>query len=70
MTPKSPKISADSILEALSAARAPLTPADLAERERAIYREQAPKDKPAPKPPAAEGARCILDPARSAVCVT
>jgi len=32
VTPKSPKIGADSILEALSAARAPLTPADLAER--------------------------------------
>ena len=32
MTPKSPKIGPDSILEALSVARAPLTPADLAER--------------------------------------
>ena len=32
VTSKSPKISADSILEALSTARAPLSPADLAER--------------------------------------
>jgi heptosyltransferase I len=32
VTPKTPKIGADSILEALAAARAPLTPADLAER--------------------------------------
>ena len=40
MTPKSPKIGADSILEALSAARAPLTPADLAERL-ALHTEEA-----------------------------
>jgi ribonuclease R len=32
VTSKSPKTSADSILDALSAARAPLSPADLAER--------------------------------------
>ncbi|HET9024571.1 MAG TPA: ribonuclease R, partial [Burkholderiaceae bacterium] len=32
MTPKSPKLSPEAILEALSAARAPLTPSDLAER--------------------------------------
>ena len=36
MTPKSPKITGDSILEALSAARAPLTPADLAAGNLAI----------------------------------